>query len=329
MKSQTLAAEGRGLLRSRRNTVAGAQVVKKSKWRAILRNYELYIFLLPALAYIAVFMYAPMYGVLMAFKDYNMAKGVMASPWVGLENFRRFFAGYNFWTTLWNTLALSLYYLAATLPLPIVLALIFNNIRTGMFKKSVQMITYAPNFISVVVLVGIMKILMTPETGVFNVLLTKFCGAGVIDVFGKPEYFRHLYVWSGVWQTLGWNSIIYVAALAGISPDLYEAATIDGASRLQKIWYLEIPSILPTAVIILILNTGSVMNLGFEKVYLMQTPLNLAVSETIPTYVYKMGVIAGDYSLATAIGLFNSVVSGVLLVIVNFISKKFSETSLY
>ncbi len=328
MKSQALAAEGRGLLRSR-NTVTGAQVVKKSKWRAILRNYELYIFLLPALAYIAVFMYAPMYGVLMAFKDYNMAKGVMASPWVGLENFRRFFAGYNFWTTLWNTLALSLYYLAATLPLPIVLALIFNNIRTGIFKKSVQMITYAPNFISVVVLVGIMKILMTPETGVFNVLLTKFFGAGVIDVFGKPEYFRHLYVWSGVWQTLGWNSIIYVAALAGISPDLYEAATIDGASRLQKIWYLEIPSILPTAVIILILNTGSVMNLGFEKVYLMQTPLNLAVSETIPTYVYKMGVIAGDYSLATAIGLFNSVVSGVLLVIVNFISKKFSETSLY
>lgn len=328
MKSQALAAEGRGILQSR-TTVTGAQVVKKSKWRAILRNYELYIFLLPALAYIAIFMYAPMYGVLMAFKDYNMAKGVMASPWVGLENFRRFFAGYNFWTTLWNTLSLSLYYLAATLPLPIVLALIFNNIRTGMFKKSVQMITYAPNFISVVVLVGIMKILMTPETGVFNVLLTKFFGAGVIDVFGKPEYFRHLYVWSGVWQTLGWNSIIYVAALAGISPDLYEAATIDGASRLQKIWYLEIPSILPTAVIILILNTGSVMNLGFEKVYLMQTPLNLAVSETIPTYVYKMGVIAGDYSLATAIGLFNSVVSGVLLVIVNFISKKFSETSLY
>lgn len=328
MKSQALAAVGRNVLRSKQ-TVTGAQVIKKSKWRAILRNYELYIFLLPALAYIAIFMYAPMYGILMAFKDYNMAKGVMASPWVGLENFRRFFAGYNFWTTLWNTLSLSLYYLAATLPLPIVLALIFNNIRTGMFKKSVQMITYAPNFISVVVLVGIMKILMTPETGVFNVLLTKFFGAGVIDVFGKPEYFRHLYVWSGVWQTLGWNSIIYVAALAGISPDLYEAATIDGASRLQKIWYLEIPSILPTAVIILILNTGSVMNLGFEKVYLMQTPLNLAVSETIPTYVYKMGVIAGDYSLATAIGLFNSVVSGVLLVIVNFISKKFSETSLY
>lgn len=328
MKSQALAAGGRSVLRSK-STVTGAQVIQKSKWRAILRNYELYIFLLPALAYIAIFMYAPMYGILMAFKDYNMAKGVMASPWVGLENFRRFFAGYNFWTTLWNTLALSLYYLAATLPLPIVLALIFNNIRTGMFKKSVQMITYAPNFISVVVLVGIMKILMTPETGVFNVLLTKFFGAGVIDVFGKPEYFRHLYVWSGVWQTLGWNSIIYVAALAGISPDLYEAATIDGASRLQKIWYLEIPSILPTAVIILILNTGSVMNLGFEKVYLMQTPLNLAVSETIPTYVYKMGVIAGDYSLATAIGLFNSVVSGILLVIVNFISKKFSETSLY
>lgn len=327
MKSQALAAGRQGMLRSKNDV--GAVVVRKSKWRAILRNYELYIFLLPALAYIAIFMYAPMYGVLMAFQDYNMAKGVMGSPWVGLENFRRFFAGYNFWSTLWNTLSLSLYYLAATLPLPIVLALIFNNIKTGLYKKSVQMITYAPNFISVVVLVGIMKILMAPDTGIINVLLTKFFGAGTIDLFGRPEYFRHMYVWSGVWQTLGWNSIIYVAALAGISPDLYEAATIDGASRLQKIWYLELPSILPTAVIILILNTGSVMNLGFEKVYLMQTPLNLAVSETIPTYVYKMGVINGDYSLATAIGLFNSVVSCILLVIVNFVANRLSDTSLY
>ena len=327
MKSQALAAGRQGMLRSKNDV--GAVVVRKSKWRAILRNYELYIFLLPALAYIAIFMYAPMYGVLMAFQDYNMAKGVMGSPWVGLEIFRRFFAGYNFWSTLWNTLSLSLYYLAATLPLPIVLALIFNNIKTGLYKKSVQMITYAPNFISVVVLVGIMKILMAPDTGIINVLLTKFFGAGTIDLFGRPEYFRHMYVWSGVWQTLGWNSIIYVAALAGISPDLYEAATIDGASRLQKIWYLDLPSILPTAVIILILNTGSVMNLGFEKVYLMQTPLNLAVSETIPTYVYKMGVINGDYSLATAIGLFNSVVSCILLVIVNFVANRLSDTSLY
>ena len=327
MKSQALAAGRQGMLRSKNDV--GAVVVRKSKWRAILRNYELYIFLLPALAYIAIFMYAPMYGVLMAFQDYNMAKGVMGSPWVGLENFRRFFAGYNFWSTLWNTLSLSLYYLAATLPLPIVLALIFNNIKTGLYKKSVQMITYAPNFISVVVLVGIMKILMAPDTGIINVLLTKFFGAGTIDLFGRQEYFRHMYVWSGFWQTLGWKSIIYVASLAGISPDLYEAATIDGASRLQKIWYLELPSILPTAVIILILNTGSVMNLGFEKVYLMQTPLNLAVSETIPTYVYKMGVINGDYSLATAIGLFNSVVSCILLVIVNFVANRLSDTSLY
>lgn len=308
---------------------AAPVIVRKSKWRAVLRNWELYLFLIPALAYIAIFMYAPMYGILMAFQDYNMAAGVSGSPWVGMENFQRFFSGYNFWSTLWNTLALSLYYLAATLPLPVVLALILNNIRTGLFKKSVQMITYAPNFISIVVLVGIMKILMTPDTGIFNVLMTKVFGTGTIDLFGKPEYFRHLYVWSGVWQTLGWNSIIYVAALAGVSQDLYEAATIDGASRLQKIWYLELPSILPTAVIILILNTGSVMNLGFEKVFLMQTPLNLAVSETIPTYVYKMGVISGDYSLATAIGLFNSVVSCILLVIVNFVAKKLSDTSLY
>ena len=306
-----------------------AKPLRASRWKAISKNAGLYVFLIPAVVFILIFMYVPMYGVLMAFKDYNMAKGIWGSAWVGMENFRRFFNGYNFWSTLWNTISLSLYFLLATLPLPVVLGIMFNNIKNGMFKKSVQMVTYAPNFISLVIIVGIMKILMAPDTGLMNVLLTRFFGAGTIDMFGKPEAFRHLYVWSGVWQTLGWNSVIYVAALAGISPDLYEAATIDGANRMQRIWHLEIPSILPTVIIMLILNTGSIMNLGFEKVYLMQTPLNLSVSETIPTYVYKMGVINGDYGLATAIGLFNSVVSCILMLIVNFASGKLSETSLF
>lgn len=300
-----------------------------SVWRGIKRNAGLYVFLIPALVYLLIFMYGPMYGILMAFKDYNMAKGIWGSEWVGLENFERFFKGYNFWSTLWNTISLSLYFLLATLPLPVVLGLMLNNIKNGMFKKSVQMITYAPNFISLVVIVGMLKIFMAPDTGLVNVIVEKLGGTGNYDVFGSPGAFRHLYVWSGVWQTLGWNSIIYVAALAGISPELYEAATIDGANRLQRIWHLEIPGILPTITTMLILNVGSIMNLGFEKVYLMQTPLNLSVAETIPTYVYKMGVINGDYSLATAIGLFNSVVSCILMLIVNFTCKKLNDTSLF
>lgn len=298
-------------------------------WRGITRNIGLYVFLIPALVYLLIFMYGPMYGILMSFKNYNMAKGVWGSEWVGLDNFRRFFMGYNFWSTLWNTISLSLYFLLATLPLPVVLGLMLNNIKNGMFKKSVQMITYAPNFISLVVIVGMLKIFMAPNTGLVNVVLAKLGASGNYDVFGSPDAFRHLYVWSGVWQTLGWNSIIYVAALAGVSPDLYEAATIDGANRMQRIWYLEIPSILPTITTMLILNVGSIMNLGFEKVYLMQTPLNLSVAETIPTYVYKMGVINGDYGLATAIGLFNSVVSCILMLIVNFTCKKLNDTSLF
>ena len=298
-------------------------------WRGITRNIGLYIFLIPALIYLFIFMYGPMYGVLIAFKNYNMAKGVWGSPWVGMYNFQRFFKGYNFWSTLWNTISLSLYFLLATLPLPVILGLMLNNIKNGMFKKTVQMITYAPNFISLVIIVGMLKIFMAPNTGLVNVVLAMFSGTGNYDVFGSPDAFRHLYVWSGVWQTLGWNSIIYVAALAGVSPDLYEAATIDGANRMQRIWYLEIPSILPTITMMLILNVGSIMNIGFEKVYLMQTPLNLKVAETIPTYVYKMGVINGDYGLATAIGLFNSVVSCVLMLIVNFTCKKLNDTSLF
>ena len=324
MRAETSLARTRGQAKRRSKNRANAGL-----WKQARQNYELYLFLVPAVVFVAIFMYGPMYGVLMAFKDYNMVKGIMGSPWIGLEHFRRFFEGYNFWTTLKNTIFLSLYFLAATLPLPVALAVIFNNVKNGMFKKSVQLAAYAPNFISVVVIVGIMKIMFAPDTGIFNVLAEKFFHAEGADVFGKPEYFRHLYVWSGVWQTLGWNSIIYVAALSGISPELYEACTMDGASRLQKIWHLEIPSILPTVVIVLILNTGSIMNLGFEKVYLMQTPLNLAVSETLPTYIYKMGVINSDYGLATAMGFFNSAVSCVLLVIVNTVSKKLSGSSLY
>ena len=306
-----------------------AGIASSSLWKSIKGNAGLYVFLIPALVYLFIFLYGPMYGILIAFKNYNMAKGVWGSDWVGIYNFKRFFKGYNFWSTLWNTVSLSLYFLLATLPLPVILGLMFNNIRNGLFKKGVQMVTYAPNFISLVIIVGMLKIFTVPETGLINVISKIFGGRSDYDLFGNPAAFRHLYVWSGVWQTLGWNSIIYVAALAGISPDLYEAAKIDGATRLQRIWHLEIPGILPTVTTMLILNVGSIMNLGFEKVYLMQTPLNLKVAETIPTYVYKMGIINGDYGLATAIGLFNSVVSCILMLIVNYACKKLSDTSLF
>ena len=314
----------------KRNPITLWGTPKMNKRKQIVQNFDLYLFLLPALIFIIVFMYVPMYGLLIAFKKYNLALGVMKSPWVGFENFKIFFNGYNFWDLIKNTLTLSVYNLLATLPLPILLAVVFNNVKTSYFKKAVQMFSYAPYFISVVVLVGMMKIMFAPDSGILNIVLKKFFHTdGMLDLFGQANYFRHLYVWSGVWQSLGWNSVIYVAALSGISSDLYEAAIIDGASRFKRIIYIELPSILPTAVIILILNTGSIINLGFEKVYLMQTPLNYSVSEIISTYVYKLGIINNNYSLSTAVGLFNSLVSGILLVLVNFIARKYGDVSLY
>ena len=292
-------------------------------------NIELYLlFLLPTLIYFVIFRYLPMVGVQIAFKNYIPIKGFWNSPWAGLKHFRRFFNSYQFFIILKNTLGLSLYQLILGFPFPIILALMLHQVGNSKFKKFTQTVTYAPHFISVVVLVGMLHVFLNPRTGLINLLLT---GIGSEPVFfmGKASLFKTIYVLSSVWQNTGWGMIIYLAALSGISPSLYEAALIDGANRFQKIRYIDIPGILETIIVLLILNTGRVMSLGFEKAYLMQNPLTLESSEVISTYVYKVGLINAQFSFASAVGLFNGVINLILLVSVNKISKKVSSIGLF
>lgn len=303
---------------------------KQGRWKLIKKNYQLYLIILLPVIYVLVFNYYPMYGAQIAFRDYVPTKGIWGSEWVGLDNFTRFFKRQDAWRIIGNTLSLSIYQLIAGFPIPIILALSLNSARDGMFKKTVQTVTYAPHFISVVVMVGIVMQFLAPRTGIINKII-EILGGTPTNFMGEPEYFRSIYVWSGVWQTTGWGSIIYLAALAGIDPSLHEAAIVDGASRFQRILHIDIPGIMPTAIILLIMNTGQIMNIGFEKVFLMQNPLNLRTSEIISTYVYKVGLAssAGDFSYSTAIGLFNSVINFVLIVAVNQIAKRVTETSLW
>lgn len=293
----------------------------------IWRHREYYLFLLPAVVYVAVFCYAPMYGLQIAFKDYKVSLGVSGSPWVGLRNFTDFFQGYYFWNLIRNTLVLSLYSLIAGFPIPIIVALILNELKPK-FKKVTQTVLYAPHFISTVVIIGMITIFFSPSMGVVNTLLN-FLGMDSVYFMGSPRYFRHLYVWSGVWQSMGWGAIIYLAALAGVDPGLHEAAAIDGASRVQRILHINIPSIMPTIIIMLILQVGRIASVGYEKVYLMQNELNMEVAEVISTYVYKRGLINNNYSFSTAVGLFNNVVNVILVLFANKISKKCSDTSLF
>lgn len=296
--------------------------------KQVKANTALYIMLIPALIYVAMFCYAPMYGVVLAFKDFNPSLGIMGSPWVGFKHFIRFFNLPSFGTLIWNTLSLSLYELIAGFPLPILLALFLNHCIRPRYKKVIQTITYSAHFISTVVLVGMIGIFFSQRLGLANHLLQAL-GFDAVNFLGKPEYFRHIYVWTGVWQNLGWNSIIYVAALSSVNTELYEAASIDGATLFQKIRNIDTPTLLPTATIMLILNFGSIMSVGFEKVFLMQNPLNLGVSEIISTYVYKTGLLNLQYSFSTAVGLFNNIVNIIMLLIVNQASKKLSDTSLF
>lgn len=301
-----------------------------STWRRIRQGWQLYVMLLPPVAFALVFNYWPMYGVQIAFKNYNVVDGITGSPWVGLEHFERFLDSYLFWPIIKNTVILHTYELIATFPLPIILALALNMVRRRWFKRSVQMITYAPHFISTVVVVGMLFLLFDPRIGLFNQFLGLF-GIGPTDLMGDPDMFRHLYVWSGAWQQLGFAAIIYLAALAGVDPELHEAAVVDGASKLQRIWHIDLPAILPVATILMILNIGAMLSVGFEKVFLMQNPLNLGTSEVISTYVYKVGLAAAvpQYSYAAAIGLFNSVVSLILLVLANSAARRITRSSLW
>ena len=293
-----------------------------------LRNWELYVIISPVLAYYLIFEYFPMYGVQIAFKNFVATKGIWGSPWVGFRHFERFFDSYYFWRLIKNTLGISLFQLAVGFPVPILLALMINEAKSKWFKKTVQTVTYAPHFLSTVVLVGMVVIFLSPQSGIVNQIIVLF-GGQPISFMTEPSWFKTIYVTSGVWQQMGWSSIIYLAALAGIDPQLHEAAKVDGATRLQRIWHVNLPGIMPTIVVLLILNMGSIMGVGFEKIYLMQNDLTLESSEVISTYVYKSGIIQAQYSFSAAVGLFNSVINMILLVTVNYIARRLNETSLW
>jgi putative aldouronate transport system permease protein len=296
-----------------------------------LSNWQLYLFLLPGVLYILIFAYIPMAGVQIAFKEYDFTLGIWGSKWVGFENFQRFLDSYQFSSILLNTITLSVYTLVVSFSLPIVFALILNSFSSKKYKKLVQTIAYMPHFISTVVIVGMLIQIFNPRTGALGALYSFITDAMLPDAFADPGAFIHLFVWSGIWQSIGWSSIIYIAALSAVDEELHEAAQIDGASRFQRVLRIDFPSILPTATIMLILAVGNIMEVGFEKIYLMQNSLNISSSEVISTYVYKVGLTigAGDFSFATAIGLFNSIISFILLIVVNYLANKFSNTSLW
>lgn len=312
------------------NTAKKRSVAPRGAIRQIRRNAGLYLLLLPAVVLVILFAYWPMYGITIAFKDFASPLGIEGSPWAQpfYKHFLKFFNSYQFSNTVRNTLWISFYTLIASFPLPILLALGINQMRFKRFKRFFQTVIYLPHFISTVVMVGLLLIWLSPSSGLIGGLYGLF-GAEAPNLMGDKTAFASIYVWSDVWQHMGWNSIIYIAALAAVDPSLYEAATVDGASRLQKIRYIDFPMLLPTAVILLIMSAGQVMNLGFEKVYMMQNNLNMMNSEVISTYVYKIGITNTQYSYSTAINLFNTLVNVILLVSVNAVSRRMSESSLW
>lgn len=295
-----------------------------------LKCWQLYLLFLPPLIYIILFHYVPMYGAQIAFKDYNFADGIVNSPWVGFKHFIKFFNLHDFASIIGNTLGISVYNLLASIPFSILLAVLLNYARNQYFKKTVQMVTYAPYFISTVVMVGIIMEFLSPRTGIINAFL-ELLGFQSINFMGVPEYFKSIYVWSGVWQGTGYGAIIYLAGLAGIDPTLHEAAIVDGANKIQRVWHIDIPGILPTIVILLIMNTGQILNTGFEKILLMQNPLNMRTSQVIDTYVYQVGFASQivDYSYPTAVGLFKSIINLILLITVNKVARKLTDNSLW
>ncbi len=296
--------------------------------KKIIRNLDLYLLLLPVLIFYVIFCYGPLYGLQLAFKDYVAIDGIFGSPWVGLKHFTRFFGSPYFSRLIINTISISALQLAFGFPIPILLALMINEVGNNKIKKIAQNITYIPYFLSTVVIVGMLKNFVHPEYGIVNVFLENI-GKEKINFIQEASWFRTLYVSSGIWQSMGWNSIIFIAALSGVDPQLHESAKIDGAGRIQRIWHINIPAILPTIVIVLILNVGSLMNIGFEKAFLMQNDLNLSTSDIIPTYSYRVGIQGAQYSFATAISFFNSVINFTLLVTINKFSRQLSTTSLW
>ena len=301
---------------------------RKSFWQYMKQFWPLYLFLLPAFLDVFVFKYMPMYGLQIGFRDFKIRKGIWGSDWVGLKYFIKFIESPNFWPLLKNTLSISLNSLIFSFPVPILLALMINEIRQPHYKRIVQTITYAPHFLSLVAVVGLIKMLLALDSGLLNTLRVSL-GMERLNFMTMESMYQPIYIISGIWQNMGWNSIIYLAALSAINVEMLEAAQIDGVNRFQKIWYLDLPTILPTIIILLIMRAGSLLSVGHEKVLLLQNDMIKSVSEVISTYTYNIGILQAQYSYTTAIGLFNSVVNGIILVLVNWISKRVSSTSLW
>ena len=305
-------------------------VIRHNKKRGTLKrvfyHWQAYLLILPALLTTGIFHYYPFYGIQIAFKNFKNSRGIWGSSWVGLKHFKNMIDTMDR-SVIWNTLSIS-FYAIAVFPCAVIFALMLNEVRNLKFTKTVQMVSYAPHFISAVVMVSMIQCFFQRSNGLVNNVI-ELVGGERIDFLNIPEYFATMYVWSGVWQNVGWDAIVYIAALAGVSSDQIEAAKIDGANRLQVLWHVNVPHILPTIVTLLIMRTGSVLSVGFEKIFLMQTPLNLEASRVLSTYVYEMGIQKGRLDYATAVGLFNNVVNVAMLLIVNTISKKLSETSIF
>jgi putative aldouronate transport system permease protein len=294
----------------------------------LVKNWDLYLMMLFPLVWYIVFCYAPMYGIQIAFRDYFPSRGFLGSAFVGFKHFRRFFNSFYFVRILRNTLGINFYSLLVGFPIPIIFALFLNELKSRSYKKLVQNITYLPHFLSTVVIVSIINMLFAVDNGVANNFFRVF-GKNAQDFLISSKAFKHLYVWSGIWENMGWDAIIYIAALAGVDPALYEAATIDGASRFQKIRLISIPSITPTIIIMLLLRCGHIMNIGYEKILLLQNSLNMEGSDVISTFVYRSGILSAEYSFASAVGLFNSVCNFALLIVANRLAKRFGGTSLW
>lgn len=301
---------------------------RKSRLRYIRENYPLYLMILPAIVFVFIFAYVPMYGIQIAFRDFKVRDGYWGSEWVGLEHIIRFVTSSNFWQLIRNTIGISLYSLAVGFPVPIILSVMLNELRSNRLRRTAQMIFYAPHFLSSVAVCGIVVLFTQRETGIINLLIMMLGGEGV-EFLAKPEWFKTIYVISGIWQDMGWGTIIYMAALSGVDPGIVEAATIDGANRLQKIWYIDIQTIKPTIVILLIMNCGSMLSVGSEKILLLQNTLNMSASDVISTYVYRLGIEGGQFSYTTAVGLFNTVVNLIILLIVNKTADRVSGSSLF
>lgn len=302
---------------------------RMSRFRVHMKQFwPLYVFILPAFLDVLIFKYIPMEGLQIAFRDYKVKMGIWGSPWVRMKHINRFITSPNFFQLLRNTFLISFYSLIFGFPIPILLALVINEIKNEKYKRFVQTVTYAPHFLSTVALVGLMNLFLARENGIFNVV-REALGMEKLNFMAMSSMYRTIYVGSEIWQQTGWNSIIYIAALTSIDVEMLEAAKIDGANRLQKIWYIDLPSILPTVVVMLILRCGSLLSVGYEKVLLMQNDLIKDVSEVIATYNYRIGILKGQFSYTTAIGLFNSVVNCAILLLVNMLSRKVNETSLW